>query len=191
MNAAALKSWVKARENPVSDLVYRFAKGVTGFAMPSIPGVHRVLYELHWAIKNGLAAIYQAMVLGLRDYVNKNGFHNVVLGLSGGIDSAIVAAMSVESMPQERVTTGAPASTTASNEAGAKDNTKFTKKGLFVLSSTFSTRAAASSGFFHVPWSEPIPPLFDTAAASAVLVSTGAWRMGTFSLFTSIEYQVC
>ena len=59
MSAAALKSWVKARENPVSDLAFRFAKGVIGFAMPSIPGIHRALYEVHWMVKNSLAAIYR------------------------------------------------------------------------------------------------------------------------------------
>src|SRR5690606_17708891 len=36
-----------------------------------------------------LASVYQALVLGLRDYVEKNGFKGVVLGLSGGIDSAV------------------------------------------------------------------------------------------------------
>lgn len=46
---------------------------------------------------------WRACVLGLRDYVNKNGFRNVVLGLSGGIDSAIVAAMSVDALGEERV----------------------------------------------------------------------------------------
>ncbi|MEP1207460.1 MAG: NAD+ synthase [Rhizobiaceae bacterium] len=46
---------------------------------------------------------WRACVLGLRDYVNKNGFKNVVLGLSGGIDSAIVAAMSVDALGEERV----------------------------------------------------------------------------------------
>ena len=40
--------------------------------------------------------IYCAMVLSLRDYVNKNGFKDVVLGLSGGIDSAICAALGVD-----------------------------------------------------------------------------------------------
>ncbi len=48
-------------------------------------------------------ADYRACVLGLRDYVNKNGFTNVVLGLSGGIDSAIVAAMSVDALGEDRV----------------------------------------------------------------------------------------
>ena len=48
-------------------------------------------------------ADWRACVLGLRDYVNKNGFKNVVLGLSGGIDSAICAAMSVDALGEERV----------------------------------------------------------------------------------------
>jgi NAD+ synthase len=46
---------------------------------------------------------YIACVLGLRDYVAKNGFKGVVLGLSGGIDSALVAAMSVDALGAERV----------------------------------------------------------------------------------------
>src|SRR4029079_6627584 len=45
----------------------------------------------------------QACVLGLRDYVDKNGFPGVVMGLSGGIDSALVAAMSVDALGPERV----------------------------------------------------------------------------------------
>ncbi len=48
-------------------------------------------------------ADWRACVLGLRDYVNKNGFKNVVLGLSGGIDSAICAAMCVDALGEERV----------------------------------------------------------------------------------------
>jgi NAD+ synthase len=46
---------------------------------------------------------YSACVLGLRDYVNKNGFPGVVLGLSGGVDSALVAAMAVDALGAERV----------------------------------------------------------------------------------------
>jgi len=48
-------------------------------------------------------ADYRACMLGLRDYVNKNGFRNVVLGLSGGIDSAICAALAVDALGEERV----------------------------------------------------------------------------------------
>ena len=48
-------------------------------------------------------ADWRACVMGLRDYVNKNGFSNVVLGLSGGIDSAICAAIAVDALGEERV----------------------------------------------------------------------------------------
>ncbi len=54
-------------------------------------------------IPDGDEADWQACVLGLRDYVNKNGFKNIVLGLSGGIDSAICAAMCVDALGEERV----------------------------------------------------------------------------------------
>ncbi|HWY63526.1 MAG TPA: NAD+ synthase [Rhizomicrobium sp.] len=47
--------------------------------------------------------VYHAMMLGLRDYVNKNRFPGVVLGLSGGIDSALSAAVAVDALGAERV----------------------------------------------------------------------------------------
>lgn len=47
--------------------------------------------------------IWNALVLGLRDYVNKNGFKSVVLGLSGGIDSAVCATLAVDALGSERV----------------------------------------------------------------------------------------
>jgi NAD+ synthase (glutamine-hydrolysing) len=50
------------------------------------------------------AEVYGALVLGLRDYVTKNGFGHVVLGLSGGIDSALVAAIAVDALGADRVT---------------------------------------------------------------------------------------
>ncbi len=51
----------------------------------------------------GLEAIYGALILGLRDYVNKNHFPGVVLGLSGGIDSALSAAVAVDALGPQRV----------------------------------------------------------------------------------------
>jgi NAD+ synthase len=54
-------------------------------------------------LEEAAAAAYHACVLGLRDYVNKNGFPGVVLGLSGGIDSALVAAMCADALGPERV----------------------------------------------------------------------------------------
>lgn len=52
---------------------------------------------------DGERADYRACMLGLRDYVNKNGFPGVVLGLSGGIDSAICAALAVDALGAARV----------------------------------------------------------------------------------------
>ncbi|MEY4619303.1 MAG: hypothetical protein RIS65_475 [Pseudomonadota bacterium] len=49
------------------------------------------------------ADIYSAMVTGLRDYVNTNGFPGVVLGMSGGIDSAICAAIAADALGPDRV----------------------------------------------------------------------------------------
>jgi len=51
-----------------------------------------------------VAEVYEALVLGLHDYVSKNGFGNVTIGLSGGIDSAIVAAIAVDALGKDRVT---------------------------------------------------------------------------------------
>jgi NAD+ synthase (glutamine-hydrolysing) len=50
-----------------------------------------------------VAEIYQALVLGTRDYVRKNGFQKVVLGLSGGIDSALTACVAVDALGSENV----------------------------------------------------------------------------------------
>tara|TARA_R110001599_G_scaffold145321_1_gene327572 strand:- start:19476 stop:21107 length:1632 start_codon:yes stop_codon:yes gene_type:complete len=50
-----------------------------------------------------LAATWQTLVLGVRDYVNKNGFPGVVLGLSGGIDSAMTLAVAVDALGADRV----------------------------------------------------------------------------------------
>ncbi len=50
-----------------------------------------------------IESIYRAMVLGLRDYVNKTGFPSVVIGLSGGVDSAITAAVAADALGSERV----------------------------------------------------------------------------------------
>ncbi|KQT86217.1 NAD+ synthase [Aurantimonas sp. Leaf443] len=54
-------------------------------------------------LPDGEEAVWRACVVGLRDYVDKNRFKSVVLGLSGGIDSAIVAAMAVDALGADRV----------------------------------------------------------------------------------------
>jgi NAD+ synthase (glutamine-hydrolysing) len=49
------------------------------------------------------AEVWQALVVGLRDYVRKNGFRSVIVGLSGGIDSSVVAAIAVDAIGPEQV----------------------------------------------------------------------------------------
>ena len=51
-----------------------------------------------------LESIYRALVLGVRDYVKKNGFKSVVIGLSGGIDSALTTSIAVDALGAENVT---------------------------------------------------------------------------------------
>ncbi len=64
-----------------------------------------------------LAEIYQALVLGTRDYVNKNCFKHAVIGISGGIDSSLVAAIAVDALEKENVTGVAMPSQYSSQES--------------------------------------------------------------------------
>ena len=77
-----------------SVVVTRWIKGSGGF---------RCVGETSWSEPPRLDAIYSAMMLGLQDYVRKNGFRGVVLGLSGGIDSALTAVVAVDALGPERV----------------------------------------------------------------------------------------
>jgi NAD+ synthase (glutamine-hydrolysing) len=54
-------------------------------------------------VVTGPAEVWSALALGVRDYVDKNGFREVVLGLSGGVDSALVAAIAADALGPERV----------------------------------------------------------------------------------------
>jgi NAD+ synthase (glutamine-hydrolysing) len=73
------------------DLVYFESSTLTGDRRPVDPSED--------------AAVYQALVLGTRDYVRKCGFSKVLVGLSGGVDSALVAAIAVDAVGKENVTT--------------------------------------------------------------------------------------
>jgi NAD+ synthase (glutamine-hydrolysing) len=57
----------------------------------------------HVTVLDPVAEVYQALVLGTRDYIHKNGFEKVVIGLSGGVDSAIVATIAVDALGKENV----------------------------------------------------------------------------------------
>jgi NAD+ synthase (glutamine-hydrolysing) len=73
------------------------------------------------------AEVYAALVLGLRDYVVKNGFDHAVLGLSGGVDSALVACVAVDALGAERVSAAVMPSPYSSAETQA-DARRLTEK---------------------------------------------------------------
>lgn len=60
--------------------------------------------DLHSQTESGEPSAYAALVLGTRDYVRKCGFKKVIIGLSGGIDSALTAAIAVDALGKENVT---------------------------------------------------------------------------------------
>ncbi len=55
------------------------------------------------SIEDRLSSIYSAMQLGLRDYIDKNNFPGVLIGMSGGVDSALTAAVAVDALGADRV----------------------------------------------------------------------------------------
>jgi NAD+ synthase (glutamine-hydrolysing) len=59
--------------------------------------------EIHEQVNGEEASVYAALVLGTRDYVRKCGFNKVIVGLSGGIDSALTAAIAVEAIGSENI----------------------------------------------------------------------------------------
>jgi NAD+ synthase len=96
-----------------------FVLNADGKVAASLPGWREKLVITDWArdangkwfcapgemaeTESRASQVYHAMMLGLRDYVNKNRFPGVVLGLSGGIDSALSAAVAVDALGADRV----------------------------------------------------------------------------------------
>lgn len=92
-----------------------FLMDAQGSVVSSLPRFADALHTVSWdgavfgdvtAVAADLsleAEVYQALVLGVRDYVQKSGFRGVVLGLSGGIDSALTLAIAVDAIGADRV----------------------------------------------------------------------------------------
>jgi len=76
--------------------------------------------DIHEQIDGEEASAYAALVLGTRDYVRKCGFHRVLIGLSGGIDSALTAAIAVDAVGAENVT-GVAMPSQYSSEGSVRD----------------------------------------------------------------------
>lgn len=109
-----------------------FVLSPTGTLKARCPQFTTGLFPFDFSAKNGKPSLFSppapnppldpvdeihgALVLGIRDYVDKNGFEKVTLGLSGGLDSALVAALAVEALGPDRVVTVSMPSPYSSNE---------------------------------------------------------------------------
>jgi NAD+ synthase (glutamine-hydrolysing) len=91
---------------PDGTLTHRAAMFEEDLAIVEIPGsVERDSGPAGATWPDDPQDVYRALVLGVRDYVRKNGFRDVVIGLSGGIDSALVAAIAVDALGSRAVRT--------------------------------------------------------------------------------------
>jgi len=77
------------------------------------------LPEREFSKREEIEEVYEALVLGTRDYIRKNGFQKVVIGLSGGVDSAMTAAIATDALGPENVTVVLMPSPYTSEESGA------------------------------------------------------------------------
>ncbi len=82
----------------VSKTLVKFEEAVEVIDIQTVSGFDGDNFDFQ-----GIADIHKALVLALRDFINKNGIKKVLIGLSGGLDSAVVAALAVDALGAERV----------------------------------------------------------------------------------------
>lgn len=95
-------SFVVDAEGRVTQRADSFLEGLYLVEFDLTSGV-KLLPAQYADIRDDQANIYNAIVLGLRDYVQKTGFHGVVIGLSGGVDSALTLALAVDALGSDQV----------------------------------------------------------------------------------------
>ena len=104
LDAAAAARLRDASHRPVARRSERRATILPGLAaVPPVAGAPPPAPQITEPLAPAEAEVYAALTLGLRDYVEKNGFGHVVLGVSGGIDSALVACLAVDALGADRV----------------------------------------------------------------------------------------
>jgi NAD+ synthase/NAD+ synthase (glutamine-hydrolysing) len=108
------------------DLIYFDSKTLTG--------------EMHEQIEGEEASVYAALVLGTRDYIRKCGFQQAIVGLSGGIDSALTAAVAVDAVgPENVIGVGMPG---PYSSAGSVDDARALARNLGIRFELLSINAA-------------------------------------------------
>lgn len=89
--------------NDRGELHYRAASFAEDLFYIESENLHKTTTKSFPPAEEKIATVLEALTLGLRDYVTKTGFSKVVLGLSGGVDSALVAALAVKALGAENV----------------------------------------------------------------------------------------
>lgn len=95
-------SFVMSANGKLKSRLPAFVSSVETISFSTDDGFEPAEATIHIDMKEN-EAIYSALVMGLRDYVNKNFFPGVMIGLSGGVDSALSAAIAVDALGAERV----------------------------------------------------------------------------------------
>ena len=89
--------------NKHSEVVMSLPQFETGLGIVNVNSAGELEKGLISPLQSVEAQAYQALVLGVRDYVNKNRFPGVIIGLSGGVDSALVLAIAVDALGADKV----------------------------------------------------------------------------------------
>jgi NAD+ synthase (glutamine-hydrolysing) len=89
--------------NKDSEVVMSLPQFETGLGIVNVNSAGELEKGLISPLQSVEAQAYQALVLGVRDYVNKNRFAGVIIGLSGGVDSALVLAIAVDALGADKV----------------------------------------------------------------------------------------
>ncbi|MCX5725075.1 MAG: NAD+ synthase [Nitrospirae bacterium] len=102
MEAVARARLAQGRKKPLPRRVASVVEICTA-SLPAVPKTRsRAIPELA-TVLDQLEEVYRALTLGVRDYVRKNGFTRVVIGLSGGVDSALTAVLAVDALGADNV----------------------------------------------------------------------------------------
>jgi NAD+ synthase (glutamine-hydrolysing) len=124
-----------------------------------IPGAPATPPTLRKLLAPPEAEIYAALELGLRDYVEKNGFRHVVLGLSGGIDSALVACIATDALGAARVSVAIMPSRFSSAATQQDARSLATRLGVEVHELTIEAAMDAYTTTLHEPFADRAPDL--------------------------------
>jgi NAD+ synthase (glutamine-hydrolysing) len=167
-------------------LQYSKEPGIDVITLPSVKGASRSAARRTrrapevTPLLPPLEEIYQALTLGVRDYVQKNGFHGVVIGLSGGVDSALTAAIAVDALGKDRVVGVMMPSMYTSTESQQDATELATRLGIRLMTIPVTELYAA--------YLKQLTPVFDRRPADSTEENLQARIRGTYLMALSNKF---